>query len=215
MNSWSLVKIVLVIFFVFIFKSSFSRDAKSSFWTYISYFENHTDYEYKVYKACNPAVRLEERDWIPLLNLLPYNGDPKSKYYVGTIDEGILLKDPLDSGCVIKIEPVLSGKKSEASIDKQSEPQTFYIRTGLKSSGNCVYRWLTGPYETQVSPIDFVLLDNPEDSNLAKPDIQKIRHCGYQDSVLGVKIFPKSIQFVARHRAYVLDTDKYPVVKDK
>ncbi|OGB84652.1 hypothetical protein A3F66_00100 [candidate division TM6 bacterium RIFCSPHIGHO2_12_FULL_32_22] len=200
--AWSLIKVVLVIFFVFIFKASFAQDIDDGFWTYLNFFVNKTPHKYKVYVSCNPAVVPEERGWLPVLSLLAYNGDEKSEEYVGqTFD--ILLKDPLGNGCDIKIEPE----------DKNSGAQTFYIRIGLKSSGDCVYAWLKGPYDISISPVDHIIRDEvvQKASPEKMPTDQQIRFCGYQNSILGVILDGDTLEFVARHRSSVLDKGKYSV----
>jgi hypothetical protein len=203
--SWSMLKIVLVIFFIFICKSSFSSDCMySNFWTYLSYFVNKTDETYIVYKSCVPAAKIEEREWQELLRLLPsLDGDLKTN--IGTLCDDVLLRDPLGNGCVVKIAP----------SDPKSDGQTFYIKTGFRASGSCGYNWLMGPYDIQISPVDFLIRDEVKDKSDKKPTDTQIRYCGYQTSILGVNIYPQELQFLARHRSNILDPGKYFVYESE
>src|SRR3990167_9746266 len=200
--AWSLIKIVVVIFFVFIFKSSFASEIDDGFWTYLNFFVNKTPHKYNVSISCNPAIFPEEREWAPVLSLLPYNGDKDSLEYVGQTSN-ILLKDPLGNGCDIKIEPE----------DINSDAQTFHIRIGIKSSGDCVYKWLKGPYDISISPVDHIIREDvvKKASSEKMPTDKKIRFCGYQNSVLGVTIDGDTLEFIARHRSSVLDKGKHSV----
>lgn len=201
--SWSLVKLILVIFFAFIFKSSFAQEDYDKFWAYIGYFVNLTPEKYIVYKSCNPAVTPSEREWEPVLSLLPYNGNDNSKYFIGTTDDkGVLLKDPLLNGCVIKIAPGAPN----------STGHVFYIKSGIKSSGNCKYNWLLGPYNVRISPVDFDILDEVREKSEKDemPTYQECRYCGYRNCILGVVIYPTGeLEFVARNRSYVIDRKKF------
>lgn len=201
--SWSLVKLILVIFFAFIFKSSFAEEDYQKFWSYIGYFVNLTPERYIVYQSCNPASTPSEREWEQVLSLLPYNHNDKSKYFVGTTDDkGILLKDPLLNGCVIKIAPGAPNSKGS----------TFYIKGGIKSSGNCKYNWLLGPYNIKISPVDFDILDEvrQKSSKDKMPTYEECRYCGYRNCILGVVIYPTGeLEFVARNRSSVIDNNKF------
>jgi len=170
------------------------------FWAYVGYFENKTDEEYRVFRSCNTDVALaSDRQWEPLLRLLPNAAKDKPLNSTAKGEE-ILIKDPLLIGCLIKIEPA----------DPASKKTTFYIRNGIQASGSCVYDWLLGPYDIEVSPVDFLTIEKDKRNE----DITKIRYCGYRKSVLGLIIDNDAIQIIPREHALVVDKQKYPINGD-
>ncbi len=175
------------------------------FWVYLRFFDNKTPIEYVVSCSCEPSAILPiERTWKPLLRLLPHS---KTDIQDSAGRENILLKDPLLVGCTIKIAP--------ANESDTTSPR-YYIRQGIKASGSCVYGWLIGPYDLEVSPVDFLRLPELKEQEIPV-HITKVRYCGYQNSKLGAEIYLDGISIVARHRSLVIDKGKHVIaqVNDK
>lgn len=187
----------------------------NGFWTYMGRFVNKTPYEYNVFKSCSPAPTLEQVEWEKVLTLLPFD-DNKAHDSAGDLVEtdatgnmNILLRDPQGSGCIIKVEPVDHAKNNNA--------KSVYIKIGVRASGRCLYDFSFGPYEIVISPVYFNLFDayNAEAKEQGKElKINKIRYCGYQDTVLEFEINPDGARVVPWSRSFVLDGQTVPLEVD-
>lgn len=201
--SYFFMIVVLVLFA----KNIYGQDLMDSpFWTYLKRFHNETPYDYFVYKSCSPSEYFDDVDWELVLRLKAFD---KSKPHDSISAEPILLKDPQSLGCLIKIEPSDEGKEKGA--------QTFYIKTGSKASGACLYDWANGPHDILVSPVYFDLFDEHSQKYQEQGKqifIDKKRYCGYQESFLRCHIYTDGITFMPWHRTYVLDGDKTVLVKN-
>ncbi len=152
-------------------------------------FENKSDYHYTVFyreRALDPMSRsvvMESVNWAPVLEL--------NKGEKGEME--ILLRDRDGFGVQVKIAPSC----------KDPSAQTFFIKGGIKSSGDCVQSWMEGPYA--------IILTGDEQSLDAAKDCQashKIRYCAFKNSYIGVQITNTGIRFVDHHNASVLDRDE-------
>lgn len=204
--SWIFFKLLFVVL-VLVFAGKTVQGNEGDFWVHLGYFSNKSAYPYYVYQSCNPAATPQEIEWTKVLRVVPYN-EKQPKDSIAEID-GILLKDPQNLGCVIKIEPTDEGKAQGA--------KTFYLKQGTLATGNCFFDFAHGPYDLIVSPVLFDFFDDYQEEatkNNKTLVMNNIRYCGYVDSVIGVEIYKDSIKVIPWHRSYVVDQQQHFVEVD-
>lgn len=201
---WILVKLGIVILLLMFAGKTFTADG--DYWTFLGRFNNKSPYEYIVYESLSPATTLEQVNWIKRLVLRPYN----EKKLTDSIGEyKTLLRDPQGNGSLIKIEP-------QGDFKDPDEAKTYYIKIGVRSSGKCSHDFTKGPFEILLSPVYFDDFDDHQEEAKKRNEeliLNRIRYCGYQNSVLGVQFTQDSVQFTQWHRCEILDKEQQLVVK--
>jgi len=157
--------------------------------TYLVAFDNKTEDDYIIYTRPEqvsagegPVFVAASVDWKPVLIVRAREKG----------EEEILLRDPEAFGLQIKLEP----QRNSATV--------FYLRSGIKESGDCIQPWFVGPFALNVSLTEEDL-NNPLKNYRA---VKRIRYCGYRTTSGLIEIYPDAIKLVSLHNMKVLDTKK-------
>ena len=152
----------------------------------IASFENGTDQTYIVYTRSSsietesgPVYAAKSSGWRPVIVLRPHES--------GVLD--ILVKDPEMFGLQIKL------------VLKNGHGKTFFLKGGIRESGDCKQNWLEGPFSVIVAESEKAL----NESIKYFDEIKRIRVCGYRDTYINVKILPDTIQLANEHNAKILN----------
>ena len=155
-------------------------------------FTNKTTSDYIVYTRYGevsseggPIFVAESAGWVPVLILKA--GE------IGKVR--VLLRDNEGFGVQVRMAPVMRDFPS------------FYLKSGIKTSGDCIDPWFVGPYAIDVA-LDESLLSDPF-KNYDK--VHRVRYCVYRDGKLTVEIYSDGIKFVDYHNMKVLDAEKVTI----
>lgn len=158
-------------------------------------FYNDSDAEYTVYfreRATDPlsrAIVTESSNWEPVLGLRAHEKG----------DTEILVRDRDAFGGQIKIAPAC----------KDSTAPTFFIKGGIKMSGDCVQNWWEGPYS-------FIIAGDEKSFDNAFKDcktVRRVRYCALRNAYAGIRIKANGVVFVNQHNVKILDENEIPVIK--
>jgi hypothetical protein len=152
----------------------------------VTSFKNDTDITYVVHVRSRlhkgdggPIYMVPGTDWVPTLVLRP-----KEKG-----DMNVVVRDEGHLGSQVRLVPL-------GNVGK-----TFYLRSGLQESGNCVWKWLTGPYS-------FIVTENEsffDNFTEHLSDVDRIRICSYREALVRLTILPDRVTLENEHNARILD----------
>ncbi|HBR70731.1 TPA: hypothetical protein DIC20_01450 [Candidatus Dependentiae bacterium] len=152
-------------------------------------FDNKTDVDYVVYErqgeitgAGGPVFTAESAGWRPVLLVKAHEE--------GETD--VLVRDNEGFGSQIKLEPL------------REDLQPIYFRAGIKTSGDCIDPWFSGPYSINIALNETDLISPFKDYDKVK----RVRCCVYRTGNVVVEIYPDGIKLVNFHNIRVLDPEK-------
>ena len=155
-------------------------------------FDNKSTSDYVVYQrqgdasgAGGPVFTAEAAGWVPVL-LLKASEKGKIK---------ILVRDNEGFGVQVKLEPKSKGFSA------------YYLKSGIKTSGDCGAPWFVGPFAVDVALSEDALKTSLE--NYEKVDF--VRCCVYRDGDITAEIYDDGITLVNYHNMKILDSDKITV----
>lgn len=160
--------------------------------TYLGTFDNKTDDDYIVYQRAErlfggegPVFVEKAADWSPVLIVRAHEKG----------EEKILFRDPNAIGMQIKLVPQREGA------------QVFYLKSGIKESGECERPWLTGPLSLDIALTEESLNASIKNYN----EVRRVRYCGYRETSGMIEIYPDDVRLVGLHNMHVIDNKKVSV----
>jgi hypothetical protein len=159
-------------------------------------FDNKSSGDYILYQrngdasgAGGPVFTAEAAGWVPMLVL---KASEKGKIKV-------LLRDDEGFGVQLKLAPKMKGLS------------TYYLKNGIKISGDCGAPWFEGPFAVNVVLTEDALSEPFEHYE----KVQFVRCCVYRNGDLTAEIYDDGIKLVDYHNMKVLDSEKITVARLK
>ncbi len=159
-------------------------------------FDNKSSGDYILYQrngdasgAGGPVFTAEAAGWVPVL-LLKASEKGKVK---------VLVRDDEGFGVQIKLEP------------KTKSFSTYYLKSGIKTSGDCGASWFDGPFA-----VDITLKEEALSQPFKHYDkVQFVRCCVYRNGDLTAEIYDDGIKLVNYHNMKILDAEKITIARLK